>query len=324
MASHLTFEERERLSQMHHSGANDKEIGATLGRHPTTIGRELRRNAADFDEEYSPLAAQYRASLRRRHRPLARKMDRPEVRKAVCSRLVERWSPDQIAGRLKREHPHNRRRRVSHQTIYAWIRCQPSEVRRRFRSFLRRGGKRRPRNDRRGQLAGAVSIAGRPKVVDARRRYGDWEGDTVVGARQSGAIVTLVERKSGFLLTAKSCDRQARRVADKIVSRLGELPRSLRRSATFDNGKEFAEHARMTEKLALPVYFAKPYCSWQRGTNENTNGLLRQFIPKGTDFGQVSWQELAYYTDLLNDRPRKRLDYRTPAEVFDQQVAIEN
>lgn len=324
MSSHLTFEERERLSQMHHAGANNVEIGAALGRHPTTIGRELRRNAADFDEEYAPLAAQHRALERRRHRPLVRKMDRPEVLDEVRSRLVQCWSPDQIAGRLKSEHPHDRRRRVSHQTIYTWIRRQPSEDRRRFRSFLRRGGKRRPRNDRRGQLDGAVSIEGRPKVVDNRRRYGDWEGDTIVGARQSGAIVTLVERKSGYLLTAKSCDRQARRVADKIVSRLGELPPALRRSATFDNGKEFAAHARMTEKLSLPVYFAKPYCSWQRGTNENTNGLLRQFIPKGTDFRHVSWQELARYTDLLNDRPRKRLGYRTPAEVFEQQLAFES
>lgn len=324
MASHLTLEERERLSQMHHAGANNAEIGVALGRHPTTIGRELRRNAGDFDEEYSPLAAQHRAWGRRRSRPLVRKMDRSEVRAAVCSRLVRCWSPEQIAGRLQSEHPQDRRRRVSHQTIYAWIRRQPTDVRRRFRSFLRRGGTRRPRNDRRGQLDGAASIAGRPTVVDRRCRYGDWEGDTIVGARQSGAIVTLVERKSGYLLTAKSCDRQARRVADKIVSRLGELPPALRRSATFDNGKEFAQHARMAEKLALPVYFAKPYCSWQRGTNENTNGLLRQFIPKGTDFCQVSWQELAYYTDLLNDRPRKRLGYRTPAEVFDQQVAIES
>jgi len=269
---------------MHHAGANNAEIGAALGRHPTTIGRELRRNAADFDEEYSPLAAQHRAWGRRRSRPWARKMDRPEVREAVCSRLVQRWSPDQIAGRLQSEHPQDRRRRVSHQTIYTWIGCQPSEDRRRFRSFLRRGGTRRPRHDRRGQLAGAVSIAGRPAVVDRRSRYGDWEGDTIVGARRSGAMVTLVERKSGYLLTAKSCDRQARRVADKIVSRLGKLPQALRRSATFDNGKEFAAHARMTRKLALPIYFAKPYCSWQRGTNENTNGLLRQFIPKGTDF----------------------------------------
>ncbi len=136
--------------------------------------------------------------------------------------------------------------------------------------------------------------------------------------------MTLVERKCGYLLTAKSRDRQARRVSQKIAQRLAPLPARLRRTATFDNGKEFAEHPWMAAQLKLRVYFAKPYCSWQRGTNEHTNGLLRPFLPKGTDFRQTSWQELARYTDLLNDRPRKRLAYRTPAEVFEPLIAIEN
>lgn len=324
MACHLTLDERERLSQMHHAGVTNAEIAAALTRHPTTIGRELRRNASDFDEEYSPLAAQQRAGSRRATRELARKMDRAEVADEVRRGLARCWSPDQIAGHMRREYPDDRCRRVSHQMIYAWIDQQPREDRQRFRSFLRRGGKRRPRDDRRGKLVGTVSIQGRPKVVDARRRYGDWEGDTVVGAQHSGAIVTLVERKSGYLVTAKTCDRQARRVAAKVGSRLGVWPAALRRTMTFDNGKEFAEHARLADGLGLRVYFAEPYCSWQRGTNESTNGLLRQFLPKGTDFRQVSWQELARYTHQLNDRPRKRLGYRTPAEVFDEQVAIES
>lgn len=324
MACHLTLHERERLSQMHHAGSSNAEIAAALLRHPTTIGRELRRNAHDFDEEYSPLAAQQRAGLRRATRELERKMDRAEVADEVRHGLARCWSPDQIAGRLKRAYPDDRRRQVSHQTIYAWIGRQPPEDRRRFRAFLRRGGKRRVGDDRRGKLVGTVSIEGRPQVVNTRRRYGDWEGDTVVGARQSGAVVTLVERKSGYLLTAKSCDRQARRVARKIESRLKKLPPPLRRTSTFDNGKEFADHDYLASRLGLRIYFAKPYCSWQRGTNEHTNGLLRQFLPKGTDFRQTSWQELARYTRLLNDRPRKRLGYRTPAEVFEPLVAIEN
>jgi len=318
MAAHLTLDERERLSQMHHAGLSNAEIAAALGRHPTTVGRELHRNAHAFDEEYSPCAAQHRAHHRRAARPLARKLERPELLDAVRGGLSRCWSPDQIAGRLKQQHPGDRRRRVSHQTIYSWIDAQPTEDRSRFRSFLRRSGKRRRPDDRRGQLTGTVGIEGRPEVIERRRRYGDWEGDTVVGANRTGAIVTLVERKSGYLLTAKSRDRQARRVADKIIARLGTLPAPLRRSATFDNGKEFAAHQRITTRLTMPVYFAKPYCSWQRGTNENTNGLLRQYLPKGTDFRQVSWQELARYTNQLNDRPRKRLGYRTPAEILDQ------
>jgi IS30 family transposase len=321
MACQLTFLERERISQMHDAGASKAEIAAELGRARSTIGREIARNSVVG--EYSAVAAQTLAQERRRDRPLVRKMAQPDVSDFVRSRLVCSWSPDQIAGRSKSDFADDRRRQISHQTIYTWIQSQPADDRRHFSSFLRRAGSRSPREDRRGRIPNQVSIEGRPKVVDKRRRYGDWEGDTVVGARHSGAVVTLVERKSGYLLTVKSCDRKARRVAGKIESRLEKLPERLRRTVTFDNGKEFAEHERLAERLDLDVYFAKPYCSWQRGTNEHTNGLLRQFIPKGTDFHSVSWQELKYYTNLINDRPRKRLGYRTPAEVFEPLVATE-
>lgn len=322
MACQLTFLERERISQMHDAGGSNAEIATELGRASSTIGREIRRNSVAG--EYSALCAQGLAQQRRSERPLVRKMDHPEVSNFVRSRLVRCWSPDQIAGRSKSEFANDRHRQISHQTIYTWIESQPPEDRRHFAGFLRRAGSRSPRDDRRGRIPNQVSIEGRPKVVDKRRRYGDWEGDTVVGARQSGAVVTLVERKSGFLLTAKSCNRKARRVARKIESCLDHLPKRLRRTVTFDNGKEFADHERITQRLDLDVYFAKPYCSWQRGTNEHTNGLLRQFLPKGTDFKHVSWQELKQYTNLINDRPRKRLGYRTPAEVFEPLIAIEN
>jgi transposase, IS30 family len=322
MACQLTFLEREQISQMHDAGASNAEIAAELNRARSTIGREIKRNSVVG--EYSAVAAQALAQQRRRERPLVRKMDEPEISTYVRSRLVNSWSPDQIAGRSKSEFGRDRRRQISHQTIYKWIQSQPAADRRHFAGFLRRAGSRSPREDRRGRIPNQVSIDGRPEVVDKRRRYGDWEGDTVVGARHLGAVVTLVERKSGYLLTAKSCDRKARRVARKIKSRLETLPRQLRRTVTFDNGKEFAEHDHLTKRLDLDVYFAKPYCSWQRGTNEHTNGLLRQFIPKGTDLQSVSWQELKHYTNLINDRPRKRLGYRTPAEVFEPLVAIEN
>lgn len=321
MACQLTFLERERISQMHDAGASRAEIATELGRARSTIGREIKRNSVAG--EYSAVAAQLLSQQRRRQRPFVRKMDRPEISDFVRSRLVCCWSPDQIAARSKFDFSQDRRCQISHQTIYAWIESQPPDDRRHFASFLRRAGSRRPREDRRGRIPNQVSIEGRPKVVDKRRRYGDWEGDTVVGARQSGAVITLVERKSGYLVTAKTCDRKARRVARKIESCLEPLPERLRRTMTFDNGKEFAEHQRLARQLDLAVYFAKPYCSWQRGTNEHTNGLLRQFLPKGTDLKSVSWQELKHYTRLLNDRPRKRLGYRTPAEVFEPLVATE-
>lgn len=322
MAEHLTFVERERISQMHDAGESQAAIAEELGRSPSTISRELSRNSVAG--EYSAMAAEHLKRERRRKRPLVRKMDQPDVAEFVRTNLVRAWSPDQIAGRSKREFADDRRRQISHQTIYTWIDSLPADDRRRFRSFLRRDGKKPRRQERRGQIPNQVSIAGRPKVVDRRQRFGDWEGDTMVGARHSGAIVTLVERKSGYLLTAKSCDRQARRVATKIASRLESLPPTLRRTATFDNGKEFADHDYLSNRLGLDVYFAKPYCSWQRGTNEHTNGLMRQFLSKGTDFRSVSWQELKHYTHLINDRPRKRLGYQTPAEVFEPLIAFEN
>jgi len=321
MACQLTFLERERISQMFHAGASMAEIATELGRARSTIGREIKRNSVVG--EYSAVAAQSLAQERRRERPLLRKMDRPEVSKFVRSRLVCCWSPDQIAGRSKSEFSHDHRRQISHQTVYTWIDSQPPDDRRHFASFLRRAGTRNPRGDRRGRIPNQVSIEGRPKIVDNRRRFGDWEGDTVVGARQSGAVITIVERKSGYLLTAKVRDRKARRVARKIKARLENLPARLRRTLTLDNGKEFADHEHLTHQLDLGVYFAEPYCSWQRGTNEHTNGLLRQFLPKGTDLKSISWQELRHYTNLINDRPRKRLGYQTPAEVFGPLVATE-
>lgn len=322
MAKQLTLLERERISQMHDASAPNAEIAKELGRAPSTIGRELQRNS--LAGHYSAVLAQGFALRRRQQRPLERKLDRPEVRDYVLSGLVKCWSPDQIAGRAKAAFPRDRQRHVSHQTIYTWIAAQPRQQRRHFSGFLRRAGRRSPREDRRGRLAGVVSIEGRPQVVNTRKRYGDWEGDTIVGQGHSGAVLTLVERKSGYLLTSKSCDRQSGRIAHKIEKQLAPLPAALRRTATFDNGKEFAAHGRLTRRLGLKVYFAKPYCSWQRGTNENTNGLLRQFFPKGTNLHDVSWQELESYTHLINDRPRKRLDYRTPAEVFEPLIAIES
>jgi IS30 family transposase len=307
---------------MHYAHATNAEIAEEVGRHRATIGRELARNSVAG--EYRAVAAHEQSRQWRRCRRLVRKIDRHDVDAFVRSHLVRYWSPDQIAGRSKRDFCDDRCRQVPHQTIYAWIHAQPTADREHFTGFLRFAGRRRPGDDRRGRTPNQVSIEGRPQVVDARRRYGDWEEDTTVGARCSGAVVTLVERKSSYLLAAKSCDCKARRVAGKIQSRLGRLSARLRRTATFDNGKEFAEHQRLSERLGSNVYFAQPYRSWQRGTNEHTNGLLRQFLPKGTDLRSVSWQELQHYAQRINDRPRKRLGYRTAAEVFEPLVAIES
>ena len=311
MARHFTLEERELLYRLKHKGKSKAEIAELLGRHRSTIYRELERNMGQ--RSYRPKQAQRLADRRWQvcHRP--RKMENPDLRQYVQERLEKRWSPDQIAGRSRRDFSRQRSWCLSRQTIYHWIDDRAPD----WRLWLRRGG--RP-PEKRGKLSDCVRIDGRPEVINRRRRYGDWEGDTMVGKGRRNALVTLVERKSGYARIGRTDNMKAettRRVAER---RMKDLPASLRRSVTFDNGKEFAEHSQLSQSLDLEIYFALPYRSWQRGTNENTNGLLRQFFPKGTDFSRISHQEVARVEELLNERPRRRLGYRTPAEILSKRL----
>ena len=233
----------------------------------------------------------------------------PELQLYVQDRVKDYWSPDQRAGRGRRDLPRSPRRWLSRQTIYDGIHNYRTE----WQKLLRRRG--RP-PEKRGKLKDCVRIDGRPEIVNQRCRYGDWEGDTVVGLGRRSALLTMVERKSGDLRLGRGDSLKSEATMRAAKRRMRDLPPSLRRSMTFDNGKEFAEHARLA-KLGLNVYFADPYASWQRGTNENTNGLLRQYFPKRTDFAQVSHHAVACVQDKLNERPRRRLGYRTPAEVIE-------
>jgi transposase, IS30 family len=317
MTHHLILQEREVVSQMHHAGIKQVEIARQLGRHPSTISRELRRNRSR--NGYWAAAAQTKAETRRSGRPWVCKLDRPEVSRYVRERLRQYWSPDQIAGRSQSDFPSDPHRQVSHQTIYAWIHAQHAAGAK-WRRYLRRLGRVRRSRENRGQLPACVSIEGRPAVVDRRARCGDWEGDTVVGAGHRGGAVTLVDRKTGYLLLAKVRDRHATTVRQAITQLLQPLPSKLRKTLTLDNGKEFAEHEQLAAEAALRVYFAKPYCAWQRGTNENTNGLVRQFFPKGSDLVHMPVQRFEKVQRLLNNRPRKRLDYQTPLEILSSQL----
>jgi IS30 family transposase len=312
MACHLNIEEREVISQLRYGRRKARGIARRLGRHRSTIYRELARNR-DSSRGYSAVRAQRRAEERRRNRPLVRKMDRPQVRREVCQGLTNYWSPEQIAGRMRRRrHPPSCR--ASHQTIYDWIRKQPDH--RYWQGFLRFAGKRRRRRDRRGKIPRIVQIDRRPAAVSRRSRYGDWEGDTVLGTRRHSALVTHVERKSGYLLAAKIEARQSEAVNRASYELFQSLPAKLRRTLTLDNGKEFAGYEDLSRWTGIAIYFAQPYAAWQRGTNENTNGLLRQHFPKGTDFDRVATSELKRVVRLINDRPRKRLKYRSPNEVL--------
>ncbi len=313
MAHHLTLEEREVIAQMRSRGQRPTEIAKRLGRADSTISRELRRNRSP--NGYWAVAAQEKAERRRRQRLRVGKLQRRALRRYVQQRLRQRWSPDQIAARSRRDFPHNRRQQVSHQTIYAWIEAQEGAGKH-WRAYLRSAGWRRRDRGNRGRIPAATSIEGRPTVVDRRSRYGDWEGDTVVGAGRRGGVITLVERKSGYLLMGKVSNLQAATVRQSAAVLYRATPPRLRKTLTLDNGKEFAEHQQLEADASLKIYFAKPYCAWQRGSNENTNGLVRQFFPKGTDLADVPEHRFTKVQHLLNDRPRKRLGYRTPREVL--------
>jgi IS30 family transposase len=297
---------------LHHAGESAGEIARELGRHRSAISRELKRNSDA--EGYRAGVAEAKARQRRRERPWTKKMDRPEINQMVREGLSQYWSPDQITGRARQQHASTSNLQVSHQTIYAWIR--QDQHRTHWEQFLRRGGKRRPAHDRRGKIPGTVSIDGRPKVVDERKRYGDWEGDTVVGKGHRNGLLTTVERKSGYLRMAKVGNLRSESINRAARRKLGDLPGKLRRTMTFDNGKEFAGHREMAEDLDMKIYFARAYSAWQRGTNEHTNGLIRQFFPKGIDFAEVSHQTVTRIEALLNQRPRKRLGYKTPSEIL--------
>jgi transposase, IS30 family len=313
MAHHLTLEEREVIAQMRSKDRSQAEIARRLGRAESTISRELRRNRSR--NGYWPVAAQKKADSRQSCRSRSPKFENPEMRRYVQQRLRQYWSPDEIAGRLRLDFPRDRLRQVSHQTIYAWIWAQEAAGRS-WRRYLRSTGWIRPDRRNRGLLPACTSIKRRPAVVDRRSRCGDWEGDTVVGANRRGGAVSLVERKSRYLLLGRVGDLKAATVRRSAAELYRTMPPALRKTLTLDNGKEFAEHQQLEVEAALRVYFAEPYCAWQRGTNENTNRLIRQFFPKGTNLASIPKHRFTKVQQLLNNRPRKCLGYRTPLEIL--------
>jgi len=307
MAAHFTLVERECLQRLLKRKQSISEIALVLGRHRSTIYREINRNSCRMG--YRPKHAQRLAEERRAACGRRCKLSDPATRAYVLERLLKAWSPDQIAGRLRRELPTHPEQCVSAQAIYVWLRRSPK----RFRRWLRHGCPRRPMARKKPDC---VRIAGRPDVINHRRRYGDWEGDTVVAPWHRNGLLTLVERKSGMVKIAKLSNLQSATTIDACQSCLKKLPARLRRSVTFDNGSEFSQYAQLTKRLRLSVYFAEPYAAWQRGSNENLNGLVRQFFPKGIDFEKVTSQDAQRVERLLNERPRRRFDYQTPIEVL--------
>lgn len=316
----LTMEERYAITHMHGFGFTNAQIGRQLGRHRGTIGRELARNRDAFSS-YHYDSAQRIADERRSRASQRYKLDDSLLGQAVRRGLRRRWSPEEIVGRLRRDHPRDKSMHVTHETIYRWV-YRLHTLGERWHEQLRR---RRPRRRRRipgerralrGRIPGRVGIEERPAIVETRRRFGDWESDTIEGRKGSGLLVTHVERKSRYVRIGKLADKRAATLSSVTRSILADLPAKLRRTMTADNGKEFSDFAAIEGALKVKVYFANPHAPWERGTNENTNGLLRDYFPKGSDFGKITRTRLAAVQRMMNNRPRKCLNYRTPAEVL--------
>jgi len=324
----LSLAEREEISRGVATGASLRSIAARLGRATSTVSRELRRNGGY--PKYRAAAADKRAwdrALRPKPCKLAANED---LRRIVASKLEANWSPQQIAGWLRRAYPDNEAYWVSHETIYRSLFVQARGVLKKdLQAHLRSGRAiRRSRHasakaDQRGSIVDAVSIRERPASVEDRAVPGHWEGDLLCGSANS-YIVTLVERHSRYVMLAKVANRDSRSVVTALIEQAKRLPDELYKSLTWDRGKELAEHKRFTLATDVAVYFCDPQSPWQRGSNENTNGLLRQYFPKGTNLSVHTQERLNEIARQLNERPKKTLEYETPAERFQACVATTN
>jgi transposase, IS30 family len=321
----LSIEERIEIGMRVARGESNAEIACGLGRHPSTIGRELAR-CGPRRGHYAPFAAERRAR-RLACRPKATKLSKSQRLLAeVEAGLGRRWSPGQISAKLRVDHPDDQEMRISHETIYQSLFVQSrGELRRQLTAELRTGRKaRKPRGtvENRGRIAGMVNISQRPAEVEDRAVPGHWEGDLIIGAGQRSAVVTLVERHTRFVMLARlGNERGTEHVIDVLKARVGQVPAHLARSLTWDQGRELAAHQQFTNDTGIQVYFCDPHSPWQRGSNENTNGLLRQYLPKGTDLSVHDQAALDEISDSLNGRPRKTLGWANPAEKMAELLA---
>jgi transposase, IS30 family len=319
---HLTAEEREILSLGLAHGHSLRAMARILGRPPSTLSREVLRNTTR-GRPYRACTAQRHATARAHHPRRVRKLLDPWLWQHVTTQVTQGCSPEQIAGRLRRLYPGDMSKQLSTETIYAALYVLPrGALRTELLAALRQARKtRRPRargRDRRGQIPNMTPITARPADVATRTVPGHWEGDLLKGARNGSAVGTLVERTTRLVLLASMDGTDAASAYRGFTKKLRHVPASLRNTLTYDRGKEMAEHERLAHRLTIQVFFADPHSPWQRGTNENTNGLLRQYLPKGTDLSGYTQRELNAIAHRLNTRPRKCLGFATPLEVYAQ------
>jgi len=319
----LSLEDRAEIHAGLARGDSGAAIARRLGKHPSTITREIAGNGGR--QHYRPLGA-HRQALKRAHRPQPTKLEsNARLRRYVEQQLRLMWSPEQIARRLVAEFPDDAEMRVSHETIYLSLYVQGrGELRKELADCLRTGRAIRRRRDQRngignpaGKIPGMINISERPAEIEDRAVPGHWEGDLIIGAHGRSAIGTLVERTTRFVMLLHLPNGgRADDVNAAMAAKITELPTSLVRSITWDQGKELSRHRQFSIDTGVEVYFCDPHSPWQRGSNENTNGLLRQYFPKGTDLSVHDADRLAAVADQLNGRPRKTLNWRTPAETL--------
>ena len=320
----LSLTEREEISRAVVTGHSIRSIAGALGRAASTISRELRRNGA---EGYRASRADQAAWDRARRPKACKLVQNPALAHIVASKLRRNWSPEQIAGWLKRTYPDDETYQVAHETIYRSLFIQArGALKKELMAHLRRTrGMRRSRYPTQktsihGRITDAVSIRERPAAAEDRALPGHWEGDLLFGSKNS-QIATLVERQSRYVMLAKVDSKDTETVVNALIKHAQKLPHELYQSLTWDRGKEMADHQRFTLATDIKVYFCDPQSPWQRGSNENTNGLLRQYFPKGIDLSAYSQAKLSAVARRLNERPRKTLNYETPAQRFNQSVA---
>ena len=318
---HVSDEERYFIYISLKEGRKQVEIARALDRHPSTISRGIRSGMSVRSIIYTHYWAVYMKKYRKRcsYSKRERKIT-PIIGALIESGIQKYWSPEQVSGDLNRTHDIQ----ISHETIYRYIYSDKAR-KDRLKRYLRQGMKRRRKKygsgARASNIPNRVPITERPAIVANRERLGDWECDTVIGSDRKSVLVTLVDRKGLFTLCTKIPRKTARNVSDAMIKMLTPYKDKVH-TLTFDNGSEFIEHERVGKHLDADTYFAAPYASWERGANENTNGLLRQFFPKGTDFNHVTEIEIQEAVNLLNHRPRKTRGYQTPNEMFMRKRAV--
>ncbi|MFZ2500444.1 MAG: IS30 family transposase [Minisyncoccia bacterium] len=325
---HLSVEDREEIQKGLWKSESIRSIAERLGRSAASISREIRKNQTPIKEQYSPRLADAHAEAKRKSRGRKDRLKNETVRQYVIQKLKIGWSPEQISGTIEIE----KGECISHEAIYQYIYAQVHRGgngwvkpgKEDLRLYLaRRHKKRAKKGMRKGERIfklNGPSIDGRPRAADLRSRIGDWEGDSIESKDHAPGLNSLVDRKSGLLLLSKLRAKSAEATREVVSKRLADLPSY---TLTVDNGPENRTWEETERSAGVKVYFAHPYHSWERGTNENTNGLVRRYFPKGTDFREVSEDEIARVEYALNTRPRKRLGYRSPLEVFNQSVALQ-